>query len=250
MGSEVKVTQSCPTLSNPMYHTVCGILQTRILKWVAISNSRGSFQPRDQTQVSHIAGRFFTSWATREVPAYLRLLIFLMAVLIPAWASSTSCHGWDILINFWRLWGSAGDRISRDGTQDSHTAGGFFTSWATREALLFQFSSAQFSHSVVSNSLWPHESQHARPPCPSPTPRVYSSSCPSSRWFPSCSHETILVSRFMKQHETISCMAEWNNSVALERGPGSASRDTHNKIFEFFTELKPSTNGRCQHSSF
>ena len=43
-------------------------------------------------------------------------------------------------------------------------------------------SSVQFSHSVVSNSLQPHESQHARPPCPSPTPRVYSNSCPSSRW--------------------------------------------------------------------
>ena len=40
----------------------------------------------------------------------------------------------------------------------------------------------QFSHSVVSGSLWPDESQHARPPCPSPTPRVYSNSCPSSRW--------------------------------------------------------------------
>ena len=40
----------------------------------------------------------------------------------------------------------------------------------------------QFSRSVVSDSLWPHESQHARPPCPSPTPRVYSNSCPSSRW--------------------------------------------------------------------
>ena len=40
--------------------------------------------------------------------------------------------------------------------------------------------SVQFSHSVVSNSLWPHESQHARPPCPSPTPRVHSNSCPSS----------------------------------------------------------------------
>ena len=37
----------------------------------------------------------------------------------------------------------------------------------------------QFSHSVVSDSLWPHESQHARPPCPSPTPRVHSDSCPS-----------------------------------------------------------------------
>ena len=40
----------------------------------------------------------------------------------------------------------------------------------------------QFSHSVVSDSLRPHESQHARPPCLSPTPGVYSNSCPSSRW--------------------------------------------------------------------
>ena len=43
-------------------------------------------------------------------------------------------------------------------------------------------SSVQFSHSVVSDSLWPHESQQTRPPCPSPTPGVYSNSCPSSRW--------------------------------------------------------------------
>jgi len=42
--------------------------------------------------------------------------------------------------------------------------------------------SVQFSHSVVSDSLWPHEPQHARPPCPSSTPRVHSNSCPSSRW--------------------------------------------------------------------
>ena len=42
--------------------------------------------------------------------------------------------------------------------------------------------SVQFSSSVVSDSLWPHELQHARPPCPSPNPRVYSNSCPSSRW--------------------------------------------------------------------
>ena len=42
--------------------------------------------------------------------------------------------------------------------------------------------SVQFSHSVVSDSLQPHESQHARPPCPSPTPGAYSNSCPSSRW--------------------------------------------------------------------
>ena len=45
-----------------------------------------------------------------------------------------------------------------------------------------QFSSVHFSRSVVSNSWGPHESQHARPPYPSPTPGVYSNSCPSSRW--------------------------------------------------------------------
>ena len=42
--------------------------------------------------------------------------------------------------------------------------------------------SVQFSHSVVSDSLRPHESQHVRPPCPSPTPRVHSDSCPLSQW--------------------------------------------------------------------
>ena len=44
------------------------------------------------------------------------------------------------------------------------------------------FRSDQISHSVVSDSLRPHESQHARPPCPSPNPRVHSDSCPSSQW--------------------------------------------------------------------
>ena len=45
------------------------------------------------------------------------------------------------------------------------------------------FSSVQFCRSVVSDSLQPHESQHARPPCPSPSPGVHSNSCPSSRWW-------------------------------------------------------------------
>ena len=47
--------------------------------------------------------------------------------------------------------------------------------------LKHQFSSVQFSHSVMSNSLQPHESQHTRPPCPSPTPRVHPNPYPSSR---------------------------------------------------------------------
>ena len=44
------------------------------------------------------------------------------------------------------------------------------------------FSSVQFSHSVMSNSFWPHEPQHARPPCPSPTPGVHPNPCPLSWW--------------------------------------------------------------------
>ena len=63
--------QSCPTLCDTMDYnlpgsSVQGILHVRILEWVAIPFSRGSSQPRDQTQVSCIAGRFFTIWATRE----------------------------------------------------------------------------------------------------------------------------------------------------------------------------------------
>ena len=61
----VLVTQSCPTLCDPMDYSppgssVHGILQARILEWVTITFSRGSSQPRDQTWVSCIAGRFFT----------------------------------------------------------------------------------------------------------------------------------------------------------------------------------------------
>ena len=49
-------------------------------------------------------------------------------------------------------------------------------------SVYLQFSSVQFSHSVVSDSLQPHELQHTTPPCPSPTPGVHSNSCPSSWW--------------------------------------------------------------------
>ena len=75
---------------------------------------------------------------------------------------------------------SRGSSWPRDWTQVSCTAGGFFT--AKPPGRLSQDASVQFSRSVVSNSLRPHEPQHARPPCPSPTPGVYPNSCPSSWW--------------------------------------------------------------------
>ena len=66
-----EVAQSCPTLCDPVDcsppdSSIHGILQARILEWVAIFFSRESSQPRDRTQVSHIAGRRFNLWATRE----------------------------------------------------------------------------------------------------------------------------------------------------------------------------------------
>ena len=55
----MKVTQSCLTLCDPMEYTVHGIVQARILEWVAVPYARGSSQPRDRTQVSLIAGGLF-----------------------------------------------------------------------------------------------------------------------------------------------------------------------------------------------
>ena len=63
---KVKVAQLCPTLCDPMDYTLHGILQARILEWIAFAFSRGSSQTKDQTHISCIAGRFFTSWAIKE----------------------------------------------------------------------------------------------------------------------------------------------------------------------------------------
>ena len=105
---KVKVTQLCPTLCDPM-NCIHEILQARILEWVAFPFSRGSSQPRDQTQVSHLAGGFFTSWATREAPRLLEWVAYPFS----------SRSSWP-----------------RNRTRVSCIAGGFFTNWAMREALV------------------------------------------------------------------------------------------------------------------
>ena len=87
---------------SPPGSSVHGILQARISEWVAVSFSRGTSQPRDQSQVSHIAGRFFTVWATREAHkwcgvagkqrktkktsrSYSNLYVHLWASLVAQW---------------------------------------------------------------------------------------------------------------------------------------------------------------------
>ena len=79
---ESVVTQSCPTLCDPVDcsppdSSVHGIFQARILEWVAILFYKRSSRPMDPTQVSRIAGRLFTIWATREArPEQKSILIF------------------------------------------------------------------------------------------------------------------------------------------------------------------------------
>ena len=85
---KVKVTQLCPTLCNPIVYTVHEFLQARILEWVAFPFSRGSPQPRDRTQISCIAGRFLTSWGTREA------LVFQGEVLKKAYFFSLLWNTW------------------------------------------------------------------------------------------------------------------------------------------------------------
>ena len=77
---KVLVAQSCLTLCSTMDcslpgSSVHGLLQAKILEWLAIPFSRASFWPRDQTWVSCIAGRFFTVWATREAHMYIYVYV-------------------------------------------------------------------------------------------------------------------------------------------------------------------------------
>ena len=95
---------SCSVVSDsatPMDCTVHGILQARILQWVAVPFSRGNSQPRDRTQVSRIAGGFFPSWATREAK-----------VLILEWVACPSSCGCSQPGNRTRICWSAGGFFS------------------------------------------------------------------------------------------------------------------------------------------
>ena len=92
---KVKVAQSCLTLCDPMDYTVHGILQARIPEsGSSFPSPRGSSQPRDQTQVSCIAGGFFTNWATREAHSLYSSAIFQKENPWPGLIFLPSCVVW------------------------------------------------------------------------------------------------------------------------------------------------------------
>ena len=195
---------------SPPCSSVHGILQARILEWVAIPFSRGSSWPGSPALKADF---FYPS----EPPGNPLLCWVLPKNNYSHLSSNIWSQGWGVskksrvLIPCRALWGSWAQ-----GLHVSHSfhyrkqplfslrellwvsVGRFKQLLITegrgfeimkKQSILFlyqqiytTFSSGQFSHSVVSDSLWPHGPQHTRPPCPSPTPGVYPSSCPSSQW--------------------------------------------------------------------
>ena len=140
---ERAIRSVCQTLCNPVDYSppessVHGIFQARILKWVVIPFSRGSSQPRVQTQVSCITGRFFIIWATWE---HLKERNSEVAQSCPTLCNPTDCSlsGSSIrgisqarILEWVAVFFSRSSQL-RDWTWVSHIVGRLFTVWATRE---------------------------------------------------------------------------------------------------------------------
>ena len=162
-----------------MAFSVRGTLQARTLERVAMSSSRGSSQPRDQTPVSYEQadslplappGKSIILFSSPFYSVYIFQKGNIETKLISIMTNSTEFNG-----NNGQPFPSAGD-LPNPGIKPWSPA-----LQADSLPLSHQFSSVQFSHSVTSNSLRPREPQHARSPYLSPTPGVHPNPCPSSQ---------------------------------------------------------------------
>ena len=212
-----QVAQSCPAVCDSMDYSPPGssvheILQAKILESVAISSFRGSSNlgiKSTSLMFPTLSGGLFTAGATWEAPS--------MAITLVTWCFSYKhCepHKWPSFpfhISFYNTWGyMCGQLLALYRLHFSSLIYGicfistlilflfcmsfnlylFVLIWSYKPSSNLpgaKWGSVQFSCSVVSNSLWPHGLQHARPPCPSPTPRVHPNPCPLSQWW----HPTI-----------------------------------------------------------
>ena len=85
-------------LCDPMDSTLHGIFQARILEWVAFPFSKGSSQPMDRTEISHIAGRYFTSWVTREALVGITQELLLFSKLCLTLCNHMDCRTLSLLV--------------------------------------------------------------------------------------------------------------------------------------------------------
>ena len=167
---KVLLAQSCLTLCDIMDcslpgSSIHGIFQATVLKLVAISCSRGSSWPREWSRSPTVQADSFPS----ESPGMLATRFSVQNVF----TVTEVCY-------FPLSWHHNKQQSQNKLTSIPPLQSSWVNanSWSkspslSPKSLQIQFSSVQFSHSVVSDSLRPHESQHARPPCPSPAPRVH-----------------------------------------------------------------------------
>ena len=196
------VGQSCQTLCDPMDcslpgfsdHGNCPGKNTGVGCHVSF---RGSSQPKDWTQVSRIAAQFFTIWITRETQSSI--------------LSHPSSVKWKLLSPVW-LFGTPWTIQSRPDTGMGSLSILQGSSQPGDQRRSPTFSSVQFSLSVMSSSLRPHEPQHARPPCPSPTPGVYPNPCPLSLWPIQLSHPLSSPSPPTFNLSQNQCLFKWVSS--------------------------------------
>ena len=139
---------------------------------------RGSSWPRNQTWVSSILDRYFTNWAILIIYLiFFILYVYLFCLRLKRWAPNNA-------IKFLKTTQST-DGIVIIILRVTHCPLPLatFDKGGSHFVLIYDGrNSVQFSRSVMFNSLRPHESQHTRPPCPSPAPGVHSNSCPLSQW--------------------------------------------------------------------
>ena len=193
-------------LCNPMDYTVHGILQARILEWVAFPFSRGFSQSRGGTQVSHIAGRFFTSLSHKGSPRI---------------------QGW-VALPF-----SRGSSQPRDQTPVFHNAGRFFTNWVTLEAkctinvmhlnhpeTVSPLPSPMFLETLSSMKLVPGAKKVGNPWRSSPTHHLQESTCSRGS-----THLPILCA------ENNTCPCFWTQIDLFLLAPKNLSRRTFMEVW-------------------
>ena len=149
-----------------------GILQTRILKWIAVPSFRGYSQPRNQTQLSCIAGGFFTIWATREHKGMHSQQDLNLRRDTPLDFYSITLTTWPRLVP----WPGIKPR-------PSVVKAWSLNHWTAREFPNYLCIALVSSVTQLCPTLCdPVDSSTPGLPVPSPTPRAYPSLCPSGRW--------------------------------------------------------------------